>query len=427
MTLTCCGPKTASWPNWDLKHGKEGVLGDKASKPKQGLMGSRCSVDEDCQQGLNCLRGTCSSSPVIAYVVGCKDDLDCAFPFLCIFGVCMEKGAVAGEACVYDSDCMLMHACVQGACVPLDQLASSMGIDYPTGCQPGIDCFTDPTTGHEVVHCDSDADCASGQGCYMDVCQMANGAGDVGSPCERFTDCNLGLTCLFGACTRRLVDGSWCLHVFDCEVEQECIAGACAHEGMGPGKPCSQTSDCMSETDVVVCLEGSCTPVGEGQEGDVCEIADDCHAPLVCNSYRCAGFKAKVGEPCLADDHCEEGLFCVTGACAASLLPVGAACTLQLDCETELCVKGQCKDYIDIGEKCVYNTECLSLTCVNGRCAEERQGLNAKCKKDKDCEIPLVCIDERCRDHRSDVGDPCSMHADCIPGLSCKLGRCHRE
>lgn len=451
VSLWGCG--TASTHTWRPSGGEatqgaggkmEGVI-----SPKQGKEGSRCSEAVDCDDGLTCQRGSCTSGPRISYVSGCDDDLDCSFPLLCQGGVCQESGNAAGEPCDHDSDCVLMHACIEGTCKPMAEAdvhspSSAPGsvmappADLPTMCQHDYECpgahgcvlgFCTPTNPPDGLGalCESDADCGEDQGCYMDTCQSIDGGADVGQPCSYIHDCNHGLVCREDACTRRHGAGQACIHAFDCEPDYECVAGDCAIQGASVGEACTDTQECFSESDIVVCLDGACTPIGDGHEGEVCEISEDCIPPLECNAYLCQSGLAAIEEPCFDDDHCQGDAYCVAGRCSENLLPLGAKCEKQLDCQSELCVKGKCRDYLDLGAKCTYNTECWSLLCINGRCSAEKQMSGQKCKMDADCEIPLICVKGKCRGERSDVGGPCSTQSDCVPGLACKLGKCRGE
>ncbi|MBW2263565.1 MAG: hypothetical protein JRG91_16510, partial [Deltaproteobacteria bacterium] len=260
LTITC-GPKAVEEPRPAV-----------APAP---MASGQCAANADCAPGLTCAQGKCVQ-PRVVDAAGCRSDAQCGPGGRCESGKCV--GGTPG-----------VIGTLEGTPFP----QPPTGIGYSPPPMPG---------------CMIDADCSQGKRCHKGFCQSASGK-SLGATCGMPEECAYGLDCLDGRCVRRYVLGQPCLFDSDCGDFDFCVGNLCAKDLAKVGQPCKITMDCDSDIDLTVCLQGTCSFLGNGGQGQVCEFEEDCNPPLVCNAYRCGNSYAQMGQTCFDDSHCAPPMY----------------------------------------------------------------------------------------------------------------------
>ncbi|MBQ4360524.1 MAG: VCBS repeat-containing protein [Proteobacteria bacterium] len=195
-------------------------------------------------------------------------------------------------------------------------------------------------------------------------------------------------------------------------------------EPVQPSRECAVAEDCDSG----VCLEdGKCAKrVGEGE---ACDEAHLCEAPLICQDAVCSPEKEIEKPECETDGECESGK-CEDGKCAPKAQTSGKegeACDDASPCEFPLTCDGTCKP-IDCTEE--DQADCPSGTvCDNDRCTEiEYLKAGEACSAEsnvKICEGELSCFKGVCGELVLD--GTCATAADCVDPdmpLCLESGKC---
>jgi hypothetical protein len=244
-----------------------------------------CDDGHFCTEDDTCINGACAGGTIKF----------CASPDSCHIGFCSEESDACvtipgndGAQCDDANACTGSGTCANGACTPGPQTDCSfynsqctVGVCDPQGgchaqpsneggacddgqgspcttgqCQAGA-CLSTPT--NEGGACDDNlfctvsehcvsGECAAGSpnpcappgGCFIASCdentdQCTAVPGNDGAPCDDFSPCTAGTTCLSGACINGVPanDGAACDDGTACTSGELCTAGVCGG-GVGP-------------------------------------------------------------------------------------------------------------------------------------------------------------------------------------------------
>ncbi|CAH1251014.1 DKK3 [Branchiostoma lanceolatum] len=116
-------------------------------------------------------------------------------------------------------------------------------------------------------------------------------------------------------------DDKSCMHDDDCDDDKVCFGalfGGLCGEPYGEGESCTRDEMCRG---AALCIMGRCqTGAVPGQEGAVCEVADDCQAGLCCGYLNEGEFCDVVTTVCKPSLH--EGEPCTHGSLFSLLMPM---------------------------------------------------------------------------------------------------------
>jgi len=198
------------------------------------MTGDPCVLNTDCASGFclpdpfqggycssDCSTMPCGGSDVCKSVSGftaclktCASAGDCRTGYMCFGGECRPP-------CAGDLDCGKGFMCASGSCQPLP--GKSVGMP----CASDMECSSrlcDPVSGDCQVGCASDADCQSGQTCWVNpvdrngdgstdgilpICIKRRGSGAPGSQCKFDSQCDQG-QCELGVCVQLCQTGGNC-------------------------------------------------------------------------------------------------------------------------------------------------------------------------------------------------------------------------
>ena len=258
------------------------------------------------QQGFDANIYRMEDDPLSASLSGaelsvCKGSQDCASGFVCINGLCVDRGGLqqtGDPACgnaVDSGGSSSSGGCIDSRCIQADPDCVS-GI---TICRPddegvvGCECAS---------NCSGDAECGAGRICVDGRC--------VQSECSEsteFTDCGQHFNCIDGRC---FPDLFLCNDALPCPYGFSCVDGVCWPDP----EDCSDGNDCEVSYD---CEGGECL--------EPCEGESECSIGYSCKDGYC---RPNV-RPC-DDGNCPEGYECVDGICFAPCdngsCPAGYVC-----------------------------------------------------------------------------------------------------
>lgn len=274
--------------------GKDDPAGPQQVKPSVlGQRGESCQARNDCQDGLACVRGTCSKNDFEIAVtakqcdlVECQADKDC----------CGNKPLEAPAKCAsFESKCTnptidgcsTVGSCSSNADCGGGTCGTGICSNFGTSCTTDAECLDTCSLGNCRVSgdtCASDAECQTGftPTCFSRECNCANPAWDPTDPVCSDPDCSGGV------CQKRCSQ-ELCVQDDSCKSDAECVAlsvgykyctaGACAQ--------CKADSDC-DENDGEKCTKGICKKPCTKNEG--CPLFSACEAgeciPKGCQSDR---------------------------------------------------------------------------------------------------------------------------------------------
>jgi hypothetical protein len=243
----------------------------------------------------------------------------------------VSEGAACSfsQECGSDLYCDLSQLTCPGTCKP----AAEAGAEAPTalGCSRGLYPYSGRCAAYvaEGQSCAPVAPsnvlqtCAEGLVCNSASTLCARPAG-VSQACQLSTDCEFGLFCAEGVCTRRKGTSEACsdsssIIPFDCKVGNACVNGLCQ---LFPGEGESCATFCMpqlmciqpSSGDDKVCsklapIGAACSSSGNG--APLCDGYARCDpASRTCVRYKSAG------EACSSSVECDFAE-CIGGVCAS--------------------------------------------------------------------------------------------------------------
>lgn len=242
--------------------------------------------------------------------------------------------------------------------------------------------------------------------------------GQRGESCRARNDCESGLACISGTCSRNDFDitpeAKQCDRV-DCQEDTDC----CGDRPIDPPPECADRATLCTPS-LPGCVPTSCTSDSE------------------CNGGSCGtGSCSTSGSSCTSDTDCMDtcvgsfcsvsGLSCITdGDCFSSGTCVGRSCSCQnpqYDPTNPVCSNPDCTDTCTlrcVEERCVADSSCdqdsdcfargLTL-CDGGRCVA--------CVEDDDCDVEggETCVDNECV-------EPCTQNEECPLFHACEGGEC---
>jgi hypothetical protein len=277
-------------------------------------------------------------------------------------------------------------------------------------------------------------------GCKKDPTQVIpETRGKRGENCQARNDCQTGLACLNGICSKNEFDIDVAVKQcdrIDCEKTDDCCGGK---PTKAPAKCNGRDEICKSAVDGCVasqvctsdsvCGDGVCRPASNGScsggLSGACATVTDCRD--VCSA---SGLCTRSSVSCVSDADCTYAIYndvvtCVlpTRTCNCqnpNYNPADPICTdpdcenlCLLRCEAERCVTDK---------SCATNTDCTAFglpLCNSGRCVE--------CKTSKDCDDDETCEEGVC--HK-----PCKHNEECplfyecdADSGDCEYKGCHSD
>ena len=421
----------------------------------QGLCLVECTVDEDCDDGVDCTRERCDT--VAGKCVVRPDD-----------GLCDDDNSCTDDVCLANQGCRFTpndaNACDDGLfCTVNDRCLGSSCVGDPNACGDGIECTADRCNeqANACEHHPDDAVCDDGSICTADSCDTDAGclydpdheqascltpAGQVGAcesgvctpECTGNAECDDGIactrdrcdtttgTCIFEAVNERCNDGNpctadscststGCRFVPDdtgscddglfCTVNDRCENGSC----IGGDSPCDDGVACTRD----VCNEQS--DECEYQARDwLCGDENVCTVDVCNTQLGCLNPATNEGGACTTPAN-QEGT-CLSGVCSPECTNDGD-CDDFVSCTEDSCdaVAGRCRfipnaDLCDDGNPCTQefcNTAsgCRSIpddnyTCNDGLfCTENDRCSNGRCIADaRNCDDSVACTLDFCDD-----------------------------
>lgn len=238
-----------------------------------------------------------------------------------------------------------------------------------------------------------------------------------GESCQARNDCQSGLACVNGTCSKNDFDvevNSKHCDLVDCETDKDCCGD----------KPRNAPAKCSARQEVCTSTFADCTTTycdsnsdcGDGSclgyctiSGNRCGRNSDCYENVCVNNY-CS----YSGTYCLDDNNCVENS-CEYKQCDCS--------NPDYDPSDPICTDPDCEDLCTLsceGERCVPDTSCeddvdcfgqSADICDDGRCVE--------CLEDEDCNEDA---DETCE--RGVCQRPCKEDEECPLFHACEKGEC---
>lgn len=397
---------------------------------KQG--GETCSLDGECAS-YECLGGYC----------GCDDLVGCIAEYdFCLgetIGCTKLDKSNEGENCHYDFDCNSGLACEEGACTSPDEICDD-GLDNDfdglVDCKDENDCTDEAgplglkCCGDEDVGCPSGSKCDDGglEGSFTCL-ECLEGEWDY---------CNVGEMCSDGKCVSAVED---CTNGLDDDGDGsiDCKDDDCNQE-IGPnGKSCCSYSDAYCFDDYPLCNKVT-------YECVECITKYDCGQNLVCKEGECITPECSKDSDCGFGEECDKGQGICFSIPGLDLKIGGEKCSSSSECESGGCMEGYCycSSTVDCvsGYSCVGNPlrvcmvdelsgvggECHSYNdCLDDlecnveieKCYSEEGSEYSSCDSKSDCNSGLICEDEVCVADGEDVEGPGSSGGSTDPFSEC--------
>ena len=295
--------------------------------------------NDNCEGDLTCTCGVCrqDADHQVGDTESCKSDAQCvgALCFgksggvLCT-GSCTDPRE-EGETCNQNDNCAGDLTCTCGICRKMQT------IKFPTQDHAkatvsaplvsllwkirGIACTgecTDPREEGET--CNNDGNCVGSLECMCGICRSGS-VPDEGT-CRTDGQCasglfaweNRGIGCT-GQCTGEREEGETCNQDDNCVGNLECMCGIC-RSGSVPDEGlvelmASALQGSFALENRGVSRTGQCT--GEREEGETCNIDDNCVSNLECQCGICGqdgDHQVPDTGSCKSDNQCASGLFC---------------------------------------------------------------------------------------------------------------------
>lgn len=315
-----------------------------------------CAPTEYCFARLGCAPPNCT---LPGFECDQGDSCDVAqSPPACVTGVCTPTSCPNGQMCdqssgscvlplPLDSPCVVSAQCAEGACVPARALTGGSGSVCAKAC------------------CD-DTQCPSGRICWASgnggrACVLpgtigsASGAGALGSPCTRGTEC-ASARCLDGVCSQTCSadpscpSGDSCALLLSDDLDPEQVL-ACTPDtgGAAVGEACGSTS-CASRMCVFRLEVGGSVCLGG------CRTTADCPDTMYCGSVMVGG---GMGSPRTNIQSCEPRIH--SGGATS-----GESCTTGWSCRDLACVGNRCADTCCTDAHCPTDYTCAPVSRGSG-------------------------------------------------------------
>jgi hypothetical protein len=227
--------------------------------------------------------------------------------------------------------------------------------------------------------------------------------GQRGEACQARNDCQSGLACILGLCSKNDFElTSSALHCdrVDCQTDGDCCGNKPSE---APAKCDHRISVCQTPT-LAGCVQTSCTSSASCGSGT-------CPSGYCSNSTNAA---------CTGSGDCTDTCNLDTGLCTLS----GYSCTSDISCTgTGLCSTRYCSctnpEYLPSSAICT-DPECLNVCTL--RCSDERCIADTACTTDTDCTTAAhpVCSSGNCVE--------CTINAQCdvLEGEECRKNVCKK-
>lgn len=345
-----------------------------------------CQTRCDCDQGSDCISGTCVLSPTPAY---CCDRDGCPQGLPCLNSAGDTGACGLRQSCKHPCDCPQGNACVDGFC----------------------------SVSNQPVYCCEKAGCVAGQTCSS-IRGGTKTCGGEGQPCTTACDCVGGLTCVNGQCTKAGVP-------FYCCDASNCPAGSRCENARGVQGTCGQTQGCKSSCDCPTgqtCSNGKCgilpVPVY------CCDRPDKCPSGQFCDSRDGKRGRCESKVECVSSCDCAQGLACLRGQCTKGGEAVYCCekpgCPARVTCIRSDGSRGTCS-----GQKCANDRDCGIQNCTQQgtQCSQ----VQPFCQDDGTCSSRVKTVAGICRPDSGlcqEVPPECQSPCDCPQGDICSSGRC---
>jgi hypothetical protein len=417
---------------------------DSDAKLAKSALGESCDRTSDCDDGLKCLQGACyQSSPSTggsaneggestggttvvgppAPVLGtegesCTKRADCETGLGCYSGRCTteatgEGGAATappgprlgqpGETCVTSSDCEKALSCVPGGagigypgggfvgvCTPANMLKPSGKTCGGAECREAKDCCELPQALH--VAYSALATYGTGASSCSELrsllgkanCKTATGA--TAAQCfalDTYCDC---------------ADDTWSCDAGTCAYTAECTPATLANV---PGGCPTYTRSGAAFTTTTCNTDGACAPEA-GEPVEVCKKDADCEGMMVTNDPT-AAVKECVEDECVCHvesgacyRRCDNNLDCDAGYdCdeATSLCTQAPACTTNEECfritghPNAACDAGECKIRCNAIADCYSESDIAAVAEDRLVCGQDHFCASLGCSSDAECAI----------------------------------------
>ena len=271
-------------------------------------------LPENCASGVCREDGTCAevqkqqeNEPCDGLELVCDDGLEC------MDGTCFPENAPTPEMeCSTDKLCPENEGCLEGQCVPIEYL------------QDGEAC----EASSEVKICDA------GLTCYLGTCLTDVEIEDYGK-CKSDEDCaeeSTLKTCLSnGKCGVYVNPGDLCdTTTYLCPEDYTCDLFCVIHKDEGEACDFNEHTSCDSRKGLY-CINGYCRSYAQDQAiGEFCDPDYAyCQTGLTCQNHVCVEVKSE-NEACDPEANlvCPTGYACLNDICT----PLGNACTQSADC-----------------------------------------------------------------------------------------------
>jgi hypothetical protein len=202
--------------------------------------------------------------------------------------------------------------------------------------------------------------------------------GQRGEACQARNDCQSGLACILGVCSKndfQLTSSAKQCDRIDCQTDTDCCG---TRPSVAPPK---------CDNRAIICQ----TPSLPGCTSTVCTSSASCGGGGTCPT----GYCSNTAGACTSSADCADT--CVEGICSVS----------GLDCSTNATI-------------CTYNGSCSTRYCA---CANPQYSPSSSICSDPDCVnlCTLECLNERCVQDTS-----CTTNANCLSGDRniCSAGNC---
>jgi hypothetical protein len=248
--------------------------------------------------------------------------------------------------------------------------------------------------------------------------------GQRGESCQARNDCQEGLACIAGTCSKNdfdvVVSANHCDQI-DCQVDTDC----CGNKPLEAPAKCDNRTLICNTPQLPNCLVEACT-------GDATCGGGTCGLGQCSESFTSCDAAADCADVCGATNTCTlSGYACTAATQAVDCLYNGQTCTNRFcNCTNpeynpldEICSDPDCTDVCTLRcreERCIQDNSCEEdIECAQFGLLYCQSGLCVECLESSDCEEDLG---ETCREGRCDT--PCLQNEECPLFNQCVDGEC---
>ncbi|TNE52155.1 MAG: hypothetical protein EP343_01790 [Deltaproteobacteria bacterium] len=244
------------------------------------------------------------------------------------------------------------------------------------------------------------------------------GSTEQDATCARRCDCPQGQECSAGQCVVPTTP-VYCCDRENCPQGVACESNAGQAGVCGLRDQCKQTCDCDQG---LACIDGYCTRTNTPV---YCCEKSGCVPGQACDSRSGgAGTCGGEGSACVSACDCVSGLACTNGQCTKSSTPVYCCdrqdCPSGQTCETTSGAKGVCGQNLECRSACDCPT---GEACSNSKCRKTDLPIYC-CDKPESCPAGQACDTKDGQRDKCPVSPGCQQNCDCPQGQFCNNGRC---